>query len=71
MRRFRRSITRAISGACDIDQRQLADRPCDQTGIAERANPQHAIDIILHQIDGAVGNAETDVDLRIKIEKFR
>lgn len=69
--RFRHSMTRQIGGACDIDQRQLAYRPRDQAGIAERSDAQHAIDIVFHQIDGAVGNAEAYVDLRIKVEKFR
>ncbi|GCC44729.1 hypothetical protein chiPu_0029021, partial [Chiloscyllium punctatum] len=71
IRRLRRAVAREISRARDVDQREVAEWPRDQTGITERADAHHAIGGVLDQIDGAIGDAEIDVDLRIAIEEGR
>ncbi len=70
VRAFRVAMALQIDGAGDIDQRQLTDRPCDQSGIVERSDAQHAIDAVLDQVHRAIGDAKVDINLRIEIEKF-
>jgi len=66
-----RAMSSEITGAGDIDQRQVADLAGNQAGVAKRSDTQHAVDAVLHQVDGAVGDAQVNIELGMVLKEMR
>lgn len=54
-----------VSGAGAVDQRDMAEWAHYQAAVVQIADAHRAVDPFLHQIDGAIGGAEHQLQMRM------
>ena len=68
---LRGAVARQIGGACDVDLGDLADPAGAEARVGKRAHPQRQIDLLAHQIDRSVTDADIDQNARPVGKKAR
>ena len=69
-RTLRRTARSKIGRAAADNAANCADPACDQAAVGQGADPHREIDMLLQQVDHAVGQNHPDVDVRVGLEEL-